>query len=308
MNKIIGHKDKLRYFEDALQNDTLSHAYAFDGITGIGKSTFARHISKLILCNDAISENYFLKGSHPDYLYISEEDGKILSEYSDKINEFLSMKPSLANKKVIQIDDAEKMNTILQNKLLKTIEEPKVDAVFFLVSSNYELLIDTLKSRLIRISFNPLRESELKEYADNNNIKYDEDVLSAAYGSIGKFLSLTEGKNNIYEFDNVLQSIINKDVLKTYHYIKEKSEDENLIETLNNAEEYTLHIIKKLAINDDENIDKAYAKIGIKNLIAITDEIIVARNRLKRKQNSGFVITYLVHRMKEIIDDACNGN
>ncbi len=306
MNHIIGHDDKIRYFDDAIHNNTLSHAYAFDGISGIGKSKIAKQIAEKILCKNEQAKNFFHKGSHPDYLYISAEDGKILSENSEKINAFLSMKPSLANKKVIHIDDADKMNAILQNKLLKTVEEPKVDAVFFLVSSNYEMLLDTLKSRLIRISFNPLSSSDLIDYAEANELHYNSDIIEESYGSIERLIELSDESNNKNEFDKLLMAIIENRPREIYSFISTKSEDNNLKETLNSGEKHLLHLLKTLSTEEEKSSNPAYSKIGVKEFIQMTDEIINARKKLDRKQNAGFVVTYLVHKIKEIVDDTCN--
>ncbi len=304
---IIGNEDKRKYFEQMIEDATLSHAYALDGVKGIGKSSMIRQVIKKLLCKDKLSENFFDKGSHPDYLYIEPENGKILSQNSQKIIEFLSMKPSMAEYKVVHIDDAEKMNLVLQNKLLKTIEEPNDTSVFFLVSSNYDLLIDTLKSRLIRISFSPLSSDEIKKYARENDIEYTDEIIVSSSGSIGKFIELTSGDKRAYEFNRLMKAMIDLDGEFIYYYLSDIiSLEDRAGEFLNTLEIYYLSLIKHLTLDREGDAIIIAKKMGLRRLVKLTDLVTESRNRLVRKQNITLVMTYLIHGIKEIVDDACN--
>ncbi len=308
MNNYVGHKNVVKYFEKAVSELTLSHAYAFDGIKGIGKSTLARNIAKQILCQDEQSANFFDKNNHPDYLYIAAENGKILSENSQKIKEFLSMRPVMAGYKVVQIDDADKMNLILQNKLLKTIEEPLSDVIFFLISDNFDSLLDTVKSRLIRMSFSPLTAEDIANYAKLNDYQYDDELITNSLGSIARFLELVETQENVSEFTSLFDALLKDDNRRAYSllasFVAEKKEDKNFMPLF---ESYVLKLIKissGQSVNSGNSMDIDIAKrIGTTKLIAIIDEIIYAKERLSRNQNFTFVINYLIHKIKEKIDD-----
>ncbi len=283
---LLGHKDKWEYFDKLIEKKALSHAYVFDGIKGIGKSTFAREISKKLLCSDDLTCNYFDKGSHPDYLYIEPENDKILSATFDAISQFLSVKPHFSDFKIVHIDDCDTMNLSLQNKLLKTIEEPKQNVVFILTTSKYEILIDTVKSRLIRISFNPLSKDDIIEYAKRNNIVYKEENLSIANGSIGRFLEYVDSN---LDYENIINSIVSKDYLTFYDLINKVSnnDDSNFLPSFKT---YLISLLKS---------DCIISKI---KLIDIIDLVTESEIRIKRNQNYKYVVTYTLHKIREILE------
>ena len=63
-------------------------------------------------------------------------------------------KPIRSERKVYIINDGEKMTKEAQNSLLKTLEEPPEYVVIILITSNENLLLNTIKSRCAKIKFN----------------------------------------------------------------------------------------------------------------------------------------------------------
>lgn len=194
IRNIYGHKKNLDMLMQRIKAGKLAHAYVFDGTEGIGKLDFAKHIAMELICGkDEAKRKFFEAGSHGDFLFIEAQDDKIKVEDIGEVFTFLSTQPLISKHKVVLIDGAEKLNAIAQNKLLKIIEEPPSYALFILISTRYDLLLDTLKSRLIRLSFNPLSKEEIKQYCDMENIEFSEDAAQVSGGSIKKYLSLIEG-------------------------------------------------------------------------------------------------------------------
>ena len=104
--------------------------------------------------------------------------------------------PIVSERKVYIIDDSELMTKEAQNCLLKTLEEPPNFVTIILIVSNENLILNTIKSRCLKIYFNDLSDEELKKYiTDKLNIsEFSENMIKACVGSIGKAYTIYENK------------------------------------------------------------------------------------------------------------------
>ena len=73
-------------------------------------------------------------------------------------------KPIISPKKVYIINDAELMTKEAQNCLLKTLEEPPEYVIIILIVSNESKLLNTVKSRCVKIEFSKLTNEEINNY------------------------------------------------------------------------------------------------------------------------------------------------
>lgn len=121
--------------------------------------------------------------------YVSERSGW---RFVRPIRKFLSFATAQSFRTVI-VDDAYKMTEEAQNSLLKTLEEAPGGSVVILITSQRDLLFDTIRSRCQEIAFNPLGKSNLEDALDKLvGFRPDEYevLLSLCEGSPGKLLSL----------------------------------------------------------------------------------------------------------------------
>ena len=101
-----------------------------------------------------------LSGTHPDVHTVVPEKGKqiisvgVMREVLDTV----SVKSFEDGAKVILIPQAERMNAAAQNCLLKTLEEPPEQTVFFLITDQPAALLPTVVSRCRVVRFHPLTE------------------------------------------------------------------------------------------------------------------------------------------------------
>ena len=112
------------------------------------------------------------------------------------IRTFLSMKSIDSDKKFILIEDAHLLNEASSNCLLKTLEEP-ANGLFILLTSKFNLLLETITSRCQRIRFKPLTTNQLKkiiiesdnlkDIQDDQNISLD-NLIYISNGSPGKLI------------------------------------------------------------------------------------------------------------------------
>ena len=126
-----------------------------------------------------------------------------------------------------------------QNCLLKTLEEPPEFVTIILIVSNENLILNTIKSRCLKIYFNNLSNEELKEYINKNlNInEFSPNMLKACGGSIGKAIQIYENKQIYSELDEIFENIENyslTDVISKLDILyKSKDDIQDILEYLN---------------------------------------------------------------------------
>lgn len=169
-------------------------------------------------------------------------DFKILNGLEMKVDdvrkafENIYEKPFLLDKKIYFIENFEYLNTNSQNAMLKILEEPPYFIVIVLLSKNTNNILDTIKSRCLKIYLN---EKENKE-DDNSLLIMNEDIEENKFNIYSDiFKDVKRMPKSIYY--SKYNKIINKDDIKELIVYLEK-----LIAY--NIEEYYIYtkIIKKV--------------------------------------------------------------
>jgi len=159
-------KENLLHLSNTLN---LASSYIFDGAQGIGKKKLVFAWLQILFCENnskpcglCTSCLKIESGNHASVLVIQTEDLIIKTEVADRILNFLSLK-SLSTLRFVIIDEAEKMNSTVSNKLLKSVEEPSIGTHFIFITSSYDKLLFTIRSRSQRVRFQNLSEVNLKK-------------------------------------------------------------------------------------------------------------------------------------------------
>ena len=147
--------------------------------------------------------------------------------------------PIVSKRKVYVIDDSEFMTKDAQNCLLKTLEEPPEFVTIILIVSNENLILNTIKSRCLKIYFNDISEGELKKYINEklNISEFSENMIKACGGSIGKASIIYENKEIYSELDKIFNNVESYTLIdvvtKLEVLYKSKDEIQDILEYLN---------------------------------------------------------------------------
>lgn len=147
--------------------------------------------------------------------------------------------PIVSDRKIYIIDDSEYMTKEAQNCLLKTLEEPPKFVTIILIVSNENMILNTIKSRCLKIYFNNLLDEELKKYINENLeiTEFSDNMLKACQGSIGKAKQIYENKEMYYEIDKIFNNIesytLTDVVSKMDILYKNKTNIQEMLEYLN---------------------------------------------------------------------------
>lgn len=248
-SNIIGNEKIKQNLLRILNNNNITHSYMFIGTKGIGKKEFAKEFAKGILC---MSENEkpceeckscieFVNSNNPDYYEIGllEDESSIKIETIRQMQKRVQELPIVSNRKVYIIDDSEYMTKDAQNCLLKTLEEPPEFVTIILIVSNENMILNTIKSRCLKINFNDISNEELKEYINKNfDInKFSHNMIQASDGSIGKANSIYANREIYIELDKIFNNIEDysvTDVISRLDIIyKSKENIQEILEYLN---------------------------------------------------------------------------
>jgi len=198
---VLGQQHAIHQLRTALRSGHLAHAYLFSGIEGIGKCTVAVAFAKALnchshaddFCDNCVSCRKTGKQLHPDFFFIEPDKNVIKIEQVRDIQKKIIFKPMEGRKKVVIIDQAEKLNLHAANCLLKTLEEPPDDTVLILVASTALPLLPTILSRCQSIRFAPLGAEAISSFLKRRGSSADAGFIAAlAQGSIKRALSLLE--------------------------------------------------------------------------------------------------------------------
>ena len=232
MIELIGHRAVKKQLADLIINSQLGHAYIFDGIDGIGKTTAAKWFAAAALCKEGKgtacgvcdSCKKIEADSHPDVAVISEDfvnQPKMISAlpkapgkrpigantvHAMRIARYVAAtKPLLAHRKFIIIPDADELNIQGQNAILKVFEEPPSYMTIIMISNNSGALLNTIISRAVMYRFQPLSDSETKavimNYCDDE--KAASELSRLCFGSPGTALGMLENPELIEYSRNV---------------------------------------------------------------------------------------------------------
>ncbi len=200
-----------------MQSARVVHAYLFSGPAGTGKRTLADICARALLCmgqgekpcDTCPSCKQFLSGNHPDLIRIRPEKSIGVETVREMIGA-LAVHPYESSRHVVLIEQADKMTAQAQNALLKTLETPPGDAVFFLMTDQMTALLPTIISRC-RIMRIPLLEEAdaVRVLTGQHGMEKERARLLSrlSMGSVGQALAMDKSEQYWKTREQVVRAI-----------------------------------------------------------------------------------------------------
>jgi DNA polymerase-3 subunit delta' len=210
-------------FDDLSQ--AMTNTWLFTGPAGSGRSNAAIAFATALVCKDGGCSKCqdclsTILGTHADVELIKTQG---LSIKIDEVRELItraSWAPSVANFRVVVIEDADRLTDFAANALLKVIEEPGLRTIWLLCAPTLTDVLPTIRSRCRHLA---LRTPSTKAITnllierDQIDFKTAEFVARASGGHIGRARRLATDLNVRQSREKILKlPLMIKDVSSAY--------------------------------------------------------------------------------------------
>jgi len=244
MTSFLGHDKVRQTFCQSFANNKLHHAWILAGDKGLGKAGFAQQAAHFLLnsrnrptdfsdIQDDEAGHLLAAGSHPDFRLLrrgakgDKEEKKARDNGLDsleehelarniKVDQIRALQPlfqnqaSISEYRVVVIDAADDLERAGANAILKNLEEPPKNTIFFLISHMPDRLLPTIRSRCQMLRFDPLSDADMRIILKNAGATLtDADIdalVVAGEGSPGRALQYVEV--GLAELEGIARAII----------------------------------------------------------------------------------------------------
>ena len=161
---VIGQEQAVDRLRRAVERP--SHAYLLAGPRGSGVLEAARCFAAALVCPDGgcgacNACRRARSARHPDVIEVEPAGTFVVVDQVEEMMKEAFTSPFEAERKVILVTEADRMNEPAANKLLKTLEEPPARTHFLLLSEAPDELLPTVRSRCQRIDFAALSDADV---------------------------------------------------------------------------------------------------------------------------------------------------
>jgi DNA polymerase III subunit gamma/tau len=167
---VIGQNHIAKTLQNALQHDQLAHAFLFTGPRGVGKTTCARILAKVINCMNPIDKvepcntcsscKSFNENASFNIFELDAASNNSV-EHIRTLIEQVRIQPQQGTHKVFIIDEVHMLSTAAFNAFLKTLEEPPPYAIFILATTEKHKILPTILSRCQIFDFKRIQPNDI---------------------------------------------------------------------------------------------------------------------------------------------------
>ena len=174
---VVGQQAITNTLLNAIENNHLAQALLFTGPRGVGKTTCARILAKMINQDDDHKTD-------EDFAFnIFELDAASNNSVDDirNLTDQVRIPPQIGKYKVYIIDEVHMLSQSAFNAFLKTLEEPPKHCIFILATTEKHKIIPTILSRCQIFDFKRITVKDTKNYlkyiAKEQDINAEDDAL-----------------------------------------------------------------------------------------------------------------------------------
>ena len=219
LRRVPGQPNAIEFLERAVASP--GQAYLFAGPEGSGKQQAARAFAASLLCPDGGCGEcrdcrLALQDRHPNVVMLEPEGRDIrVGENADEDGTARWMvaraylTPPEPGRKVLRIEQADRMTEEAADVLLKALEEPPADTVFVLSSARPDEIPETVRSRCQTVGFRPLPEPFVADALIGEGIERSRAALAAriAGGNLGRARRLASDPEGFGFRDAALEAL-----------------------------------------------------------------------------------------------------
>jgi len=216
---VLGQEKAVEQFAGAWATRKLHHAWLLAGPRGVGKATFAHAAARRVLADAAgppsdlpalgtddthRTVRLIEAGSHPDMRRLerleNEKTGNLARSITvDQVRslaDLFDLSPAMSDWRAVIIDAVDDLEPGGANALLKMLEEPPPNSIFFLVSHAPGRLLPTIRSRCRRLDFQKLDDDVmaaiLEAQSPQTSVAERQKIIAMSFGSAGRALAFAE--------------------------------------------------------------------------------------------------------------------
>lgn len=175
---VWGHDAVVDGLRRAVARDRVRHSYLFAGPEGVGKATLAMAFAQVLscqappapglACGACLACRKIARGVHPDVrTYSLDSQAAVTEKHGGKntsltietvrdLSATTALRPMEGRWRVVLVEDAETLQGVAQEALLKTLEEPPPFVVLILLADDAEQLLPTIRSRCQLVELRPM--------------------------------------------------------------------------------------------------------------------------------------------------------
>ncbi|MFN4253508.1 MAG: DNA polymerase III subunit gamma/tau [Saprospiraceae bacterium] len=187
---VVGQAHVAGTLKNALATDHVAHAFLFTGPRGVGKTTCARILAKVLncenrtpdfeACNECSSCRAFNENASFNIIELDAASNNSV-DHIRALVEQVRFQPQQGRYKVFIIDEVHMLSNQAFNAFLKTLEEPPPYAIFILATTEKHKIIPTILSRCQIFDFRRITIADmvahLQAICRKENIEAEEDAL-----------------------------------------------------------------------------------------------------------------------------------
>ena len=302
---VLNHREK---FEKVFSSQ--SHAIMLESEDRVLTSNLAKLFAMNLACKSEqkpckICSNCLkiIDNNSLDTLVYPTKDVLLMEDINDILQK-ISIVPAENQYKIFILENFDEASLIVQNKLLKSIEEPPKFVKFVLTAKSKNKVVQTICSRCEIISLPKFSNDELKSLLTYLSPDMAQVVSENSNGSLTLLEKIKLQNNFIENYNFALNILLNfensKQILKfSSNLSKDK---ENFLEILDLIYNFLFDVIK---LNEGQEklvqnkycllqLQKISQKFSTKACLGIQEKIIIVKDKIKFNGNLSIVVDELL--------------
>jgi DNA polymerase III subunit gamma/tau len=226
---VVGQSHVSVTLKNALRTEHVAHAFLFCGPRGVGKTTNARILAKILNCTDlqadyeacgkcSSCESFDQSASFNIFELDAASNNSV--DHIRSLVEQTRIPPQQGRYKVFIIDEVHMLSQAAFNAFLKTLEEPPAHAIFILATTEKHKIIPTILSRCQIFDFRRIQipdiVAHLQKICDTEGLTAEPDALhiiaQKADGALRDALSIFDrivsaSTDKSIRYDDVIENL-----------------------------------------------------------------------------------------------------